>query len=140
MRFTLEIGEKEKHRIDYYRNWFLGTERLQADGEIVASRSVVSLSNYVSFPLCRRYEFSVGTSEPHTVIFEKERPLLFAGVRPHKYRVIVDGRDFDVRYQPPNNAFERPVSRFTSVRGQRGSYSAPSARFIAPRPAAQRER
>jgi len=92
MKFTLEIGEKEKHRIDYYRNWFFGTERLRADGEIVARRSVVSPSNYVSIPLCRRYEFSVGTSEPHTVVFEKERPLLLAGFRPHKYRVIVDGK------------------------------------------------
>ncbi len=92
MNFTLEIGENEKHRIDYYRNWFFGTERLRADGAIVASRSVVSLSNYVSIPLCRRYEFSVGTSEPHSVVFEKERPLLFAGFRRHKYRVIVDGK------------------------------------------------
>ena len=92
MKFTLEIGEKEKHRIDYYRNWFSGTERLQADGVVVASRSVISPSNYVSFPLCRRYEFSVGTAEPHNVVFEKERPLLFAGFRPHTYRVIVDGK------------------------------------------------
>jgi hypothetical protein len=92
MKFTLEIGEKEKHRIDYSRNWFFGTERLRADGELVASRSVVSPSNYISFPLCRRYEFSIGTSEPHTVVFEKARPLLFAGFRPHKYRVLVDGK------------------------------------------------
>ena len=92
MKFTLEVGEKEKHRIDYYRNWFFGTERLQVDGEIVASRSVVSPSNYISIPLCRRYEFSVGASEPHAVVFEKERPLLFAGCRPNKYRVLVDGK------------------------------------------------
>ena len=92
MKFTLEIGDKEKHWIDYYRNWFFGTERLRADGEMVARRSVVSPSNYVSIPLCRRYEFSVGTAEPHTVVFEKERPLLMAGFRPHKYRVFVDGK------------------------------------------------
>lgn len=92
MKFTLEIGDKEKHRIDYYRNWFFGTERLRADGEIVASRSAVSPSNYVSIPLCRRYEFNIGTSEPHLVVFEKERPLILAGIRPHKYRVFVDGK------------------------------------------------
>jgi hypothetical protein len=92
MRFTLEIGEKEKHQIDYYRNWFFGTERLQADGKVVASRTAISPSNIVSFPLCRRYEFSVGTSEPHNVVFEKERPLMLAGIRPHKYRVFVDGK------------------------------------------------
>lgn len=92
MKFTLEIGDKEKHRIDYYRNWFFGTERLRVDGETVAKRSVVSPSNYVSLPLSRRYEFSVGTSEPHAVVLEKERPLLLAGARPHKYRVFVDGK------------------------------------------------
>jgi hypothetical protein len=91
MTFTLEVGEKEKHRIDYYRNWFWGTERLTANGQVVASRSVASPSNYVSFPLCRRYEFTVGETEKHTVVFEKQRPLLFAGVRPHLYRVLVDG-------------------------------------------------
>jgi len=42
--------------------------------------------------------------------------------------------------QPPNNAFERPVTRFTSARGQRASYFAPSARLKARRSAAQRER
>ncbi|SRR6266498_1288047 len=92
MRFTLEIGEKENPRIDYYRNWFFGTERIRADGKIVASRSVISPSNYVRFPLCRRCEFSVGASEPHNVVFEKERPLLLAEVRPHKYRALVDGK------------------------------------------------
>jgi len=92
MKFTLEVGEKEKHRIDYCRDPFFGTERLRADGQLVASRSVVSLSNYVSFPLCRRYEFSVGELEKHTLVLEKERPLLLAGFRPHTYRVLVDGK------------------------------------------------
>ncbi len=92
MKFTLEVGEKEKHQIDYYRNWFFGAERLRADGQLVASRSVVSPSNYVSFPLCRRYEFTVGEVEKHTVVFEKQRPLLFAGLRPHIYRVLLDGK------------------------------------------------
>ena len=40
----------------------------------------------------------------------------------------------------PNNAFEGAVTRFTSARGQRASYSAPSARLKRLRPAAQRER
>ena len=92
MKFTLEIGEKEKHQINYYRNWFFGTERLRLDGQLLDSRSVISPSNYVSFPLCRRREFVVGTIEKHSVVFEKERPLLIAGIRPHTYRVFVDGK------------------------------------------------
>ncbi len=92
MEFTLKVGEKEKHLIDYHRYWFWGTERLRADGQLVASRSIVSPSNYVSFPLCRRYEFTVGEAERHSVVFEKLRPLFFAGFRPHLYRVFVDGK------------------------------------------------
>jgi len=40
----------------------------------------------------------------------------------------------------PNNAFERPIRRHTSARGQRVIHFAPSARLGARRPAAQRER
>jgi len=40
----------------------------------------------------------------------------------------------------PNNAFERPVTSFTSARGQRAVQFAPSARLKRLRPAAQRER
>jgi hypothetical protein len=42
--------------------------------------------------------------------------------------------------QAPNNAFERPVKRLTSARGQRVIHCAPSARLRRLRPAAQRER
>jgi len=40
----------------------------------------------------------------------------------------------------PNYAFERPVTPPTLARGQRASNSAPAARLIARRAAAQRER
>ncbi len=40
----------------------------------------------------------------------------------------------------PNNAFERPVTRFTSARGQRAIHFAPSALLRASRPAARRAR
>jgi len=41
---------------------------------------------------------------------------------------------------PSNNAFERPVRSLTSARGQRAIHFAPSARLMALRSAAQRER
>jgi len=37
----------------------------------------------------RRYEFHAAS---HDVVVEHERPLLFAGFRPHDYRVVVDGK------------------------------------------------
>src|SRR5690348_11165090 len=91
MKFSIEIGDKERHRVDYSRNWFTGNERLSVDGEVIASRSILSLSNYVSLPLARRHDFTVGNSEQHTAAFEKERPLILAGFRPHTYRLFVDG-------------------------------------------------
>jgi hypothetical protein len=42
--------------------------------------------------------------------------------------------------QSANYAFERPVTRCTSARGQRVRQSAPSARLKRLRPATQRER
>jgi hypothetical protein len=44
------------------------------------------------------------------------------------------------RVRQSNNAFERPVRRFTSARGRRAVHFAPSARLKARQPAAQRER
>ena len=90
MKFSIDIGNQERHRIDYARNWFTGDERLSVDGEVIARRSVLSLSNYVS-SLVRRHDFTVGQTERHSVAFEKERPLVFAGFRPHTYRLFVDG-------------------------------------------------
>jgi len=46
----------------------------------------------------------------------------------------------DITRLAPNNAFERPVKRLTSARGQRANLFAPSARLKRLRPAAQRER
>ena len=92
MNISLTVGSNAEHRIEYTRNWFTGAEQLKADGKVIASRSVVSLSNYVSFPLCRRYEFTLGTDESLPVVFEKERPLLLAGLRPHTYRIFVAGK------------------------------------------------
>ena len=40
----------------------------------------------------------------------------------------------------PNNAFERPLTRFTPARGQRAVQFVPSARLPPARSAAQRER
>ncbi len=92
MKFKLDIGQQEQTQIEYSRNWFLGTERILANGHLIASRSATSPSTHFSFTRFRRYEFTVGSSEPQEVVIEKERPQFFAGFRPHIYRVFVDGK------------------------------------------------
>ncbi|MGB8353691.1 MAG: hypothetical protein WCD79_07385 [Chthoniobacteraceae bacterium] len=92
MKFTLEIGEQEKHRIEYYRNWFFGTERLLVNGKMIARSSGFTPSTHFGFHLSRHFDFTVGEAETHAVVLEKKRPILIAGFRPHTYRVYVDDR------------------------------------------------
>lgn len=91
MEFTVDIGQQERTRLQYSRSWFSGEERIVANGNLIASRSMFAPSTHFSFRRIRRREFTVGLSEPHEVIIEKERPLLFPAFRPNTYRVFVDG-------------------------------------------------
>jgi hypothetical protein len=47
---------------------------------------------FLSLNLVKRYEFRVGQTEQHDVAIEKERKLMLAGFRKHKYRAFVDGQ------------------------------------------------
>ena len=92
MRFTIEVGEKEKWKIEFSRNWFTGAMQTLVDGQPVAQQSSLSPSTHFNLSNKRCYEFSVGRAEPHKVVIETERPWMFGGFRPHKYRVSVDGQ------------------------------------------------
>ena len=90
MRFQLEVGI-EKCRIEFTRDCVTGHATVTIDGERITVKSGLSPFTHFSFHLTNRYEFQVGTKETHQVVIEHERPLLFAGFRPHKYRAFVDG-------------------------------------------------
>ena len=92
MKFTLEVGDKEKSKIEFSRNWLTGAMQTLVDGQRVAHQSTISPSTRFSFRTKRRYEFSVGKTESHKVVREKERPWLLAGFRPQTFRVFVDGQ------------------------------------------------
>jgi hypothetical protein len=92
MKFTIEVGDETKARIDFSRDWLTGTMLVFVDGEKQVLQSPYSPSTHFSFRLIKRYEFSVGEAEPHQVVLEKERPLLFAAFRPQIYRLFVDGQ------------------------------------------------
>ncbi len=91
MKFKVEIGDKEKSKIEFSRNNFTGAMVALVDGQRVAQQSPFSLFTHFSFVKKRRYEFSVGKAEMHKVVLEKERPWLVAGFRRQTYRVFVDG-------------------------------------------------
>ena len=92
MKFTVEIGDKEKSKIEFSRNCFTGAMLALVDGQRVARQSPFSLHTHFSLTTKQRYEFSVGKTETHKVVLEKERPWLVAGFRPQTYRVFVDGQ------------------------------------------------
>ncbi|HEY1883421.1 MAG TPA: hypothetical protein VGG51_10325 [Candidatus Cybelea sp.] len=91
MRFTVEVGYKERSRIELSRNWFTGAMQILVNGEQVARQSWLLPSTHFGFARKRRHEFGVGKVEKHRVVIERERPLIIAGIRPHTYRVFVDG-------------------------------------------------
>jgi hypothetical protein len=92
MKFTLEVGDKEKSKIEFSRNCWTGVMKAIVDGHKLMLQSPFSPFTYISFTLMRRYTFPVGRTEKHEVMIEKQRPLLFAGFRPQTYRVFVDGQ------------------------------------------------
>ncbi len=92
MKFTLEVGDKEKSTIEFSRNCWTGAMQTLVDGRSVARQNPFSPFTHFSGARKRRYEFSVGKTETHKVVLEKERPWLVAGFRRQTYRVFVDGK------------------------------------------------
>lgn len=72
MRFTIEIGEKEKHQLEYQFNQLFGRLVIKVDDEPVMES--IRLFNE---PLFEEHEFVVGTSERSSVRIEKQRKILF---------------------------------------------------------------
>jgi hypothetical protein len=92
MRFTFEVGDGQKCRVEFYRDPLFGTLTITADGRLVAFKDPAQLSTHFSFEFRKRYEFAVGEAEKHQVAIEHERPWLLGGLREHTYRVFVDGQ------------------------------------------------
>jgi hypothetical protein len=87
MKFSFEVGEQEKHTVDFSYDTASTNVQIHVDGVLVASDSSV-----ISFQLVKRYEFTVGKEERHAVVIERERPLIFPAFRAKTYRVFIDGK------------------------------------------------
>jgi hypothetical protein len=83
MKFSIEVGDREKHVIEFHFNQLLGKSIVSVDGETVFRKK-----RWFSEPLVDRYNFEVGYVEPVHVRIEKERKLIFSS----KYRIYVDNR------------------------------------------------
>ena len=112
MKFSFEVGDAEKHEIDFSWNQLIGTLHIKVDGQLM-EKGITGMWSPVSWSaspvassdekwnvldsgfevqLVDKWEFEVGDAEKHEIRIEKERARLVAGLRPQKYRIFVDGR------------------------------------------------
>jgi hypothetical protein len=89
MKFTVEIGDEEKHNISYNFNKFWGNVSIKVNGEKIKKDF-----RLYSLELSKVYEFNVGIKEVHAIKIEKIRPLILAGFRSNTYRIFVDDKLF----------------------------------------------
>jgi len=86
--FEFEVGDIEQHRVAFHWGQLFGQVRITVDGiEVVAENKAISLK---SNPV-RTFAITVGESEPHAVVIEKERKRLLGGARQQTCRAFVDG-------------------------------------------------
>ena len=88
MEITFTVGHTEKTTVKYTRGWFLGKVRIQADKKVVFTNSIANPATHFSLTLTRCCKFSVGDKEIKNLEIHTIRPLLFAGFRPHTYKVF----------------------------------------------------
>jgi len=92
MRFAFKLGDIETARVEFYRNPWVGTMRITADGRHVVFVDPTRLTTHFDFKWVKRYTFVVGQGERHEVTIEHERPVWMGGLKPNTYRVFVDGQ------------------------------------------------
>jgi hypothetical protein len=83
MRFTIEFGDKEKHRLEYSFNQLIGRLVIK-----VNERPIKITYRLMNEPLKEVHVFQIGRFEKTLVRIEKQRKQLFG----HLSRVFVNNR------------------------------------------------
>jgi hypothetical protein len=115
MKFSFEVGNSESHQIEFQWSKWLGVAKIWVDGALILkSRPLAfselaqladmrgiggttrflsqTVSGQAALQMIRGWEFEVGGQEKHAVRIEKERPVFLAAIRPHIYRLFIDGQ------------------------------------------------
>jgi hypothetical protein len=108
VKFSIPVGDHEKHTVGFSWNQMTGSLRITIDGVPVAKKAITFMSptniarpldapeaekwnvGGLEMQLVERWVLAVGVSERHIVRIEKERKKAFAAFRPQKYRVYID--------------------------------------------------
>jgi hypothetical protein len=83
MKFRVEVGELEKHTIEYHFNQLRGSLLIKVD-----DKPIVQMKRTFNEPLRETFNFMVGSVERSSVRIEKYRKQLFG----HINNVYVDNR------------------------------------------------
>jgi hypothetical protein len=83
--FDFVVGREETHTVSFHWRQFWGVADVEVDGT-----SVYHERHPFGMKVTRRYEFSVGRLEVHSVLIEKTRPLVAGGIRKQAVKVFVD--------------------------------------------------
>lgn len=84
MKIEFEIDDA---KIVFTRNAWTGRATLTTPQETRVLQSPSDLSTHFSTKIKRHWQHSF---KGHEIVIEKQRPLLFAGLRPQTYRVFVN--------------------------------------------------
>jgi hypothetical protein len=87
MDLTFEVGEHERHSVQYHFNQSTGFGKISVDGKIV--KRIFQMLSMSTISSCK---FTVGKDEIHNVEIQRERKRAFGGFLPQIYRVLVDGK------------------------------------------------
>lgn len=95
MKFDFEVGNEEKHKIQFTHDLFWGNLKLFVDGLNIP---VESLPHF-SFRLFFVRTFLIGDKEKHEVRVQIIRPSTFASFRNDwKYKTFIDGIEYKTFY------------------------------------------
>ena len=83
MKFSIDVGENEKNRLEYQFNQLLGTLSIKVNG-----KSVKKSMRLINEPVAEVHIVVVGKNERSTVRIEKERKSLLG----QKNRLYVNNR------------------------------------------------
>ena len=86
--FGFDVGDQEKHRVEFHWGQFFGRVRITVDGVEVVQHNRPQMFRSSAR---RVFAFSVGQQETHDVRIEKISPRLLGGARKQKCQAFVDG-------------------------------------------------
>lgn len=87
LALSLTVGEHEIHHVEFSWNQRSGRVCILVDGQVALQRW-----DWASWDTITQYAVHIGERERHSVVFEKTRPRLLAGLRGQSVHGIVDGR------------------------------------------------